>query len=87
MTSTSIERVFADICERHDLRSISAEYCPTAHIGFNWLSYAHWEGSCASGYGSSPGEALNAAIAQAAERRQAARRIPITEIEIEGISA
>ena len=72
----TLETLFADICAKHDLTTISVSFLQNASPLWAWGSYAHWSTFCASGHGSTPQEAMAAAIKSAAERRAADVSIP-----------
>ena len=74
--SQTLETLFADICAKHDLTAISVCVSLDASPSWSWSSYAHWSTVCASGHGSTPQEAMEAAIKSAAERRAGAVYIP-----------
>jgi len=69
MTITTLEAMFADICDRHEFSSISIQLSRDCSKGYEWHSYAHWNGVCTSGTGATPTAALSGAIASANERR------------------
>ena len=74
--SQTLETLFADICAKHDLTSISVNFSMGASPSWAWGSYAHWSTVCASGHGSTPQEAMAAAIKSAAEKRAGDVSIP-----------
>lgn len=83
MQTTTIEKVLADICNKHDLTSISLSFQNGAHEGYEFHSYAHWNGngSCASGYGTNASEALSSALKKAEVSRSPSIFVP-TDITI-----
>ena len=69
--SQTLETLFADICAKHDLTNISVHFSSGALPIWAWDSYAHWpnDNTFAYGHGSTPQEAMEAAIKSAAEKR------------------
>lgn len=67
MQTTTIEKVLADICDKHNLTSASVSFQNNAYEGYEFLSYVHWNGNqaCASGYGTNVSEALSSALKEA----------------------
>ena len=74
--SQTLETLFADICAKHDLTAISVSFSLETPLSWAWGSYAHWSTFCAYGHGSTPQEALAAAIKSAAEKRAGNVSIP-----------
>lgn len=86
--TTSLETIFADLCAKHDLTSLSVSYNPK----FSWDATCHWNGhsndglTCAtSDYrteGHTPQSAIADALTNAAIKRTVVDSdIPALEIE------
>lgn len=72
--SQTLDQLFADLCAKHDLTSISVEYCVESNnIGpdYGWRSYVHWSGAttCASANGGSASVAIARAVTDAQLKR------------------
>lgn len=75
--SQTIETLFADLCDIHDLTTLSVGYTGSVYPAHRWLSYVHWTaGACASGYGSTAHEAIEVALKDAAAKRSVHITVP-----------
>lgn len=70
------EEVILALCEKHGLTGIHVGGGPGHAEGHVFAGYAHWDGACAIGWGSTASAAIAAAIEDANAKRALAPVVP-----------